>query len=196
MFLRHTLLAAILAAGASAAQSQTVFTDNFDNDTLGANVTSFTGGWTVTDGTVDVVGPGYFDFLPGHGRYVDLDGSTRDAGVFTKTLTLTGGTTYTASFLLAGSQRNFTEIVDVSFGTTTATYTFAPTDPFGTKSLTFTPLSTGSVSLSFANRGGDLEGALLDNVTITAVPEPETYALMLAGLLVVGSIARRCRSNG
>jgi hypothetical protein len=30
--------------------------------------------------------------------------------------------------------------------------------------------------------------------TVTAVPEPETYALMLAGLIMVAGVARRRRS--
>jgi hypothetical protein len=34
-----------------------------------------------------------------------------------------------------------------------------------------------------------------DNVTVTAVPEPETYALFMAGLGLMGLIARR-RKNG
>jgi hypothetical protein len=32
-------------------------------------------------------------------------------------------------------------------------------------------------------------------VTIAAVPEPETYALMLAGLALMGGIARRRRNQ-
>jgi hypothetical protein len=36
---------------------------------------------------------------------------------------------------------------------------------------------------------------MADNVTVTAVPEPETYALFMAGLGLMGFIARR-RKNG
>lgn len=39
-------------------------------------------------------------------------------------------------------------------------------------------------------------GPLLDNVTVTtAVPEPENYAMMLAGPGLIGLIARRRRQG-
>jgi len=47
------------------------------------------------------------------------------------------------------------------------------------------------VSLRFQ---GSLPGMNIDNVSITAVPEPGTYALMLAGLGLVGFLARRRRT--
>lgn len=53
-----------------------------------------------------------------------------------------------------------------------------------------------SVSFSGVARSlvfsGDLNAAV-DNIAITAVPEPHTYALMLAGLAAVGFVARRKR---
>lgn len=50
----------------------------------------------------------------------------------------------------------------------------------------------GLTTLSFSAGGKqDSYGGSLDNVVVTAVPEPETYALMLAGLGLVGAIARR-----
>lgn len=35
------------------------------------------------------------------------------------------------------------------------------------------------------------DGVKLDNLTVTAVPEPESYAMMLAGLGAIGMMARR-----
>jgi hypothetical protein len=42
--------------------------------------------------------------------------------------------------------------------------------------------------------GGDNVGALLDNVSVSAVPEPEIYAMLLAGLGLMGVMSRRRKS--
>ena len=53
----------------------------------------------------------------------------------------------------------------------------------------FTKVGIGGLDLNGASKGFDL-----DAVSISAVPEPETYAMMLAGLGIVGWMARRRRS--
>ncbi|HOY69753.1 MAG TPA: FxDxF family PEP-CTERM protein [Methylotenera sp.] len=191
--MKKLILAATILA-LPALSHAAVFTDNFDGDTLALNQTTFLGGWTVSSGTVDLIGqPGFFEFFPGNGRYVDLDGSTRDAGLFDKQLALAASTQYILSFDLAGSQRADTNIVDVIFGTSSQTFTLASADPFATYTMSFTTNAAANYQISFQNSGtpGDNIGALLDNVSVTAVPEPETYALMLAGLGLVGFAARR-----
>ncbi|MGB4812185.1 MAG: FxDxF family PEP-CTERM protein [Methylophilaceae bacterium] len=171
-----------------------VFTDNFDGDALALNQTTFLGGWTLFSGSVDLIGagsPDLYNLLPGNGRYVDLDGSTNNAGVFDKQLALAGGTTYTLSFDLAGSQRGDVNSVDVIFGTSSQTFILNSADPFTTHTMSFTTGGNALYQIDFHNAGGDNYGALLDNVTVTAVPEPETYLLMLGGLGLVGFVARR-----
>ena len=107
------LLAAAAALALSAgAQAAPVYTDNFNSNTPAGNLTP--AGWTVTGGSVDVVGPGFFDLLPGNGSYIDLDGSTNSAGLLSTTVVGAANGSYTVTFDLAGSQRGTSESVLVT----------------------------------------------------------------------------------
>jgi hypothetical protein len=192
---RHILALALLAGSAAAQANVTIFSDNFDANAL--NLNAVPTGWTVTAGTVDIIGnPGFFDMLPGSGRYIDLDGSTSNSGVLSKSFSLLAGTTYTASFDLAGNHRNSAvESVAVNFGTASTSASLAQNAGWTGYSLSFTTTAAGSYTLSFENSGGDNIGMLLDNVKVdqhvAAIPEPQTYALMGMGLLAIGFAARR-----
>lgn len=197
MFAKKLTIAAALLC-ASTAQAATVFADNFDANSDALNASSFANGWTVSDGTVDIIGPtGGWDLIPGHGYYIDLDGSTGKAGLFANSIAVTAGQSYTLSFSLAGNQRasygTGGDSVTVNFGTSSQVISRAETDGFQTFSLSYTALADGNAAFSFRNAGGDNIGALLDNVVVTSVPEPTTYAMLLAGLGLMGAVARRRR---
>lgn len=185
---------AVCGAMASPAQSAVIFSDNFDSYPSTTNATDFGGNWTVTNGTVDVIGNGYFDFYPGNGLYIDLDGSSNDPGDFSsKALNVAAGT-YTLEFVLSGSTRGESNTVDVSFGSYSETFTLASNDPIMTYTRTVNFASNSLASVVFKNGGSDNMGALLFNVSVTTVPEAETMAMMLAGLGLIGSIVRRRKS--
>ena len=194
--MKSFILALSLLALPLSSQAITVFSDNFDSDTLGLNQTTFNGGWTVTSGTVDLIGQGgVFDFLPGNGRYVDLDGSTSLSGTFDNQVPFSALTTYTLSFDLAGSQRGDTNVVDVIFGTASQSYTMASSDPFTTYMLSFATNGAANYQIFFKNNGGDNIGALLDNVKVSTgvseVPVPAALPLMASALGIFGLSRRR-----
>lgn len=56
----------------------------------------------------------------------------------------------------------------------------------------FTSDIPGSYQLLVQGTGG---GAYAGNLTVTPVPEPETYAMLLAGLGLIGFTARRRKNN-
>jgi hypothetical protein len=186
---------AVCSALSAPAQSAVIFSDNFDSYPATTNATDFGGNWTVTNGTVDVIGNGYFDFYPGNGLYIDLDGSSNDPGDFTsKALSVNAGT-YTLAFVLSGSTLGDTNTIDVSFGGYNETFTLASNSPITTYTRTVNFASNSLASVVFKNGGSDNMGALLFNVTVASVPESETAAMMLAGLGIMGSIVRRRKST-
>jgi hypothetical protein len=191
MLIRKLAIAAFLLA-ASAAQANTLFFDDFNNDIATGNKTSFLQGWTVPIGTVDLETPGWYPQVSSTGNFVDLDGGSFVGGLFMNSLHLSAGTEYELRFDLAGNQRQWgTDTVVVTFGSSFQIFNVQDSEGLTSRSLFYTPLIDGVAAFSFHNLGGDLRGALLDNVSVSAVPEPETYAMLLAGLAGLGGIARR-----
>ena len=197
MKFRMLAVAAAMALSAGAHASSVLFTDDFNSDTQGLNAVPT--GWTIGNtGTVDIIGgnpSAFFDELPGNGNYIDLDGSNGTAGLLETSLSVAAGT-YTATFSLGGNNRDgVTDSVTVWFGGTelTPVPSVASASGFTTYSVT-TTTTGGPLTLSFLDGRDGNVGALLDNVTISAVPEPGSLSLMLAGFAALAVVARRRRS--
>ncbi|HUE85077.1 MAG TPA: transposase, partial [Vicinamibacterales bacterium] len=85
-----------------------VFQDTFDSNAAGLNSTP--SGWTVSDGTVDIIASGSFGIscAGGSGVCIDMDGSTGDAGVMTTNSVFTNSgaaSFWTLEFDVSGNQR-------------------------------------------------------------------------------------------
>jgi hypothetical protein len=176
---------------ATSSQAATVFVDNFNLENGSSEFLNYTGfaHWNVTDGTVDLIGNGgTFDFYPGNGMYVDLDGSTKLAGILTTIATFTPGT-YELQFDLAGSTRGDTNTVDISLGDWNTSLNLASNAKWTTYKCDFTTTSTGA--LVFHNLGGDNLGAILDNVKVSSVPLPAPILLFASGLLGLIGLGRK-----
>lgn len=188
-------LGLVLAATAQAHAATPLFFDDFNAEPLVLN--GSLSQWTVSDGTIDVIGPGFFDLYPGNGRYVDLDGSSGNAGKITtkSSFSLAAGTTYFLSFDLGGSTRGDSNTVQVSLGGYSESITLASNAGLLHFERAISVQSDMVGALVFDHAGGDNLGLILDNVSVVAVPEPETYALMLAGLSLIGFAARHRASR-
>jgi hypothetical protein len=188
----RNILTAVLGGLAVCSQvfaNSVVLSDNFDSENGGngaANFNSFAN-WTVSNGTVDLIGNGFHDFYPSNGLYVDLDGSSYQAGVFQTTLSFSAGI-YELAFEISGSQRGDTNVVLIQFGDYSKQLILNsdfPLTPFVLK------IHTTGGHLSFQNQGADNNGAILDNITLTPVPEPSSIALCAIGFSGLGILARK-----
>jgi hypothetical protein len=189
----------LLMMGTQMAFAAPILQDNFNTENGGAGVLNYTGftNWTVSNnGTVDLIGNGYFDFYPGNGLYVDLDGSTNQPGLFSSKTTFAPGT-YLVSFNLGDSYYNNPDYnyppntVSITMGNFTTSITRDSSDNLDPFVYHVTISQAGP--LTFQNDGNDNVGAILDNVTVSAVPEPISLILFGLGLVGLAGIRRKIK---
>ncbi len=157
------------------------------------------GPWTVTN-TVDLIG-GYWQApSPGQGS-VDLDG-LYTAGGLSQSITLPHAGNYVLTFSLSGNPDNGAALKSVlaSAGNASGTYGFTTGSNthgnmmYQTVTMPFYASGTTTV-LSFLSQDArdSAWGPVIGNVSISAVPEPATWAMMLIGFFGLGSLIRSRR---
>jgi hypothetical protein len=184
---------------AQSSSAGVLFFDNFDLTQQLLNQYNFTK-WTVTAGSVDVIGTGgQYDFYPGNGNYVDLNGSTGQNGQISSKI-IFGPGTYTLSFLLGGSKGGDqgvdlpnSKTTIITLGNFSISITLEP--DAGLNFYTYTFFTTGGHLVFTSFEGGNPNvGNILDDVKVaSAVPEPATWFMMLIGFAGVSLVA--CQRN-
>ncbi|HKO70232.1 MAG TPA: PEP-CTERM sorting domain-containing protein [Bradyrhizobium sp.] len=202
----NSLALAFVAAfgiGASTANADVLLSDTFNSYGQQLNWTP-PAIWTVPSGSVDLIGETptgtSFDFYPGNGGFVDLHGSTEQAGTL-QTLQSFAAGNYTLSFDLGGNARgDVSKTTVISLGSFSRALTLASNDPLQPFSFSF---ATSGGNLSFADLpgGSGNVGNILDNVSLSsslasAAPEPSTWAMMLMGFCGIGFMAYRKSKSG
>lgn len=150
---------------------------------------SFINDWTVGSTSVDVIRGAYGAIS---GISIDLLG-TPGPGSVSQTFASSASQQYKVAFDLSkntystGGASAMTVIIGGA-APLSLSYT-------GTASPThyeFLYTATGtSTNLKFVSADSGNSGAVLDNVSVTAVPEADTYTMLIAGLGLVGFVARR-----
>jgi choice-of-anchor C domain-containing protein len=201
-FSKLALTALIAISGVAAnASSNLVINGSFEAFTDGnpvngykvvsASSTALTG-WTVGGTSVDVIN-GNFGAITGNS--IDMLGSP-GPGSLSQSLTTSANTHYVLSFDLRANTAGLDDgTLNVDFGSgvhktflgTTGTPVHYSFDVLATSESTLLTFASGNTP-----KNG---GSVLDNVSVTAVPEPETYAMLLAGLGLMAGIARRRKNT-
>ena len=158
------------SALAFAEEFDVLLEDTFDTENDGRGVLNYTNlsNWDVTVGSIDVIGNGFFDLLPGNGLYIDLDGTSAQAGTLESKVDfrLAPGQ-YLLEFKLAGSARRDTNSVTVALGAVfTETFILESDAPLMTVTRAIEVSIPTTAKLSFKHDGGDNLGLLLDDVAL------------------------------
>ncbi len=204
--MRKIIVFTALALMATASQAVTIVNGSFEAgtftgapfDTLAAGNTSITG-WSIGGAGVDWIGS-YWQASQGN-RSIDL--SALSAGSLSQSIATVIGQRYSVSFDLAGNPTGsplLKQVVVTINGGDASTFDFT-TGATSTANMgwvgntyNFTATSTTSV-LKFTSLANTASGPALDNVSISAVPEASTWAMLIAGFGMVGVSARRRRRS-
>jgi len=153
-----------------------IFRDDLDAENGGVGEANFAAWtqWSVTEGCVDLHGPGAKDPLPGNGVYMDLDGTCADgtgttAGTMvTKQNFILDPGDYTFELLVAGnSQVSQVDTMIVRVGSVMNRQIILDwTAPLALQVFDFTVISSVTEPIELIHAGGDDQGILIDAIRL------------------------------
>lgn len=188
------VLAGLLAVASQGAWANTQVTNDFPGFPGVANPlsTSLQGSFsdTILGQNVDFTDNWMFSVAPG-GSFNALVASISLSGIFG-----IDSSTLKMELLSKDALGNYTAVTPWSFATTTTTPAGSVSTVSFANLLQLAPNTSYELQIMGTTDGsvsGGYTGAFTFNVA--AVPEPETYALMLAGLGMLGWVASRRRKN-
>ena len=184
---------------AQTAQADVIFSDNFDSYAYQLSWAP-PANWSVPSGSVDLIGQTTmgtaFDFYPGNGGYVDLNGTSGAAGTLQTIMNFAAGT-YELSFDLGGNANgDVAKTTVISLGSFSTEITLDSSAALALHTITFTTTG-GALSFADLSGGNGNIGNILDNVSVSsvAVPGPTvgagTSSFALAALFFGWLIRRR-----
>ncbi|MFA9217778.1 MAG: choice-of-anchor C family protein [Sphingomonadaceae bacterium] len=195
--IKAAIASTVLALAVPMVQANALTNGSFEDNNSGDPFVTLQSGLTGWDivGSVDLIG-NYWNASEGK-HSLDLNGN--GLGSISQSFSTVAGTTYIVSFDIAGNP-DAPGVKSLTAGVVDGgnSYTFDSTGKshgdmgWVSKSFSFVAGSGASSTLFFTGyQGNGAYGVALDNVTVSSVPEPETYGMLLAGLGLVGAIARR-----
>lgn len=156
------------------------FFEDFDQENGGDAVLNWSGfkQWNVVEGCVDLHGNGFRDAQPGHGLYVDLDGSEncprRDNRTRLESITMIPMEpgSYTLEFWLAGNHMvQASDEVMIALGDFyRENIKIGSKEPFKLFVRTFHVAAPDSAKLSLVHSRIDMQGILIDLVRLRRTP--------------------------
>jgi hypothetical protein len=205
MVLLAVALASSTASAALVTNGSFENTANFVGDvndtmSLPSGSTAMTS-WTVTNGTLAWIGPANpFGLTAQNGSYfLDLTGYHDNVpyGGVEQSIATSVGSQYLLSFYLgSSSQYGIPDSIVATAGGVSGTFTSTnptPNNAWELETLLFTATSSSTLISLVGNSGGEYIG--LDNVAVSAVPEPSTWSMMILGFLGVGFLAYRRKNT-
>lgn len=162
----------LITSGGNIASDGQFLSGSVTGQFTGYNSGQTMGGWTLTQGSVELLSASFIPTYSG-GRAVDMDGGA--PGAFAQTLTTVAGNTYTVRFMMSANASGVaTKSLELSVGGVTSNYSIntsaghsVSTPDWVEQSYTFTATGTSTVLQFRSLSASGAQGAILADVSVS-----------------------------